>query len=99
MSEGFADKPVATFGFPNVTATDVEETLQTGDGGDIDLDDFGGKTQSPVPPAKEYFCGIRGWHPRWLQVFRSGIFFTILLCCNCLIERALGSYGVRRREF
>eukprot|EP00731_Ephydatia_muelleri_P010124 Em0005g710a len=42
-------------------------------------------------PREEYFCGIRGWHPRCLQVFRNAKFFTFLLCLYCFIEGAVVS--------
>ncbi len=92
-------------GFPNATARyDIkEEELQAsnGRGPELDYDEaLDGQTNPPtyapqvrdsMPPAKEYFCGIRGWRPRWLQVFRNKFFFTFLLCCNCFIEGALAT--------
>ena len=45
-------------------------------------------------PVKEYYCGIRKWHPKWLQVFRSSKFFTLILCLQALTEGALVSGNI-----
>ena len=44
-----------------------------------------------LSPEKEYFFGVRRWHPRWMQRLRNAKFFTLILSLNCLFEGALVS--------
>lgn len=47
--------------------------------------------ESESTDAKEYYCGVGGCRPKWLQVFRNAYFFTVILCLNCAIEGAIVS--------
>ncbi len=101
----FVRPPVVPTGF--LTRYDEGgKTLQdlvagtTGGGGAADLNALTAKedaatTEGTAPLPKEYFCGIRQWRPKRLQVFRNAKFFTFLLCCDCFIEGALVSGTVR----
>ena len=50
------------------------------------------------PLEKEYFCGIRRWHPASFQIFRTAKFFTFILCLYCIIEGALISGKLESRD-
>ena len=47
---------------------------------------------------RNYYFGIRSWHPQWLQLLASAKFYTFCLCVASMIEGALVS-GMFETEF
>ena len=45
----------------------------------------------PEGTRQQFYFGVWGWHPKWLQVLANAKFFTFILCVNGFVEGALVS--------
>ena len=76
-------------------ATPVVGGIETSD--DVQLQEINdnGRTKNQVnqspPPDKVYYFGCGSCHPKWLQCFADGKFYTFIFCLFVIVEGAIVS--------